>query len=218
MDRIVWRSAPEQLFLFPGDAFMNSTPALVFAALLFVTTARASEPSPPPATTAAPAAPATPVATAPALSASECDVWNREVSFAASVEKHDAKAFAEHLHPGAVFLGGHNRAKRGSATIAESWAGIVNGEGGVLHWHPDLVVIGGDPNVALSRGPWWIADTSPDAKAPYVMGSYISTWVKDDKGVWHVLFDGGGGSEAAPASADDIAKLTASLPAVCPQK
>jgi ketosteroid isomerase-like protein len=152
------------------------------------------------------------------MSDSECQVWNREISFAASVEKHDAAAFAEHLHPGAVFLGGANRSKRGSAAIAAAWAGIVSGKGGVLHWHPDTVVIGGDPNVALSRGPWWIADTSPDAKAPFVMGSYISTWVRDDKGVWHVLFDGGGGSQEAPASAEDIAKLVASFPAVCPQQ
>lgn len=163
-----------------------------------------------------PPAPATPpVATALAMSDSECQVWNREVSFAASVENHDAKAFAEHLHPGAVFLGGSNRAKRGSDVIAAAWAGIVEGKDGVLHWHPDTVVIGGDPNVALSRGPWWIADTSKDAKQPFVMGTYISTWVRGEDGVWHVLFDGGGGNEPKPASAEDVAKLIASLPAVC---
>jgi ketosteroid isomerase-like protein len=189
-------------------------PKLEFAffAMFAATAAFAAEPSPPPA----PAPVATPPQ--PTMSASECDVWNREVSFAASVEQHDAKAFAEHLHPGAVFLGGKNNPRRGSAAIAEAWTGIVKGEGGVLHWHPDTVVIGGDSNVALSRGPWWIADTSPEAKAPYVTGSYISTWVKDDKGVWHVLFDGGGGNTPVPASAEDIAKLVASLPAVCPQK
>jgi ketosteroid isomerase-like protein len=172
-----------------------------------------------PAWADAPAAPAVPPSVMPVvapMSADECAVWNREMSFAASVANHDAAAFAEHLHPGAVFLGGSNKPRRGSESIAGAWAGIVKGDGGVLHWHPDTVVIGGDPNVALSRGPWWIADTSPGAKAPFVRGSYISTWVRDDKGVWHVLFDGGGGSEPVPASADDIAKLEASLPASCP--
>jgi len=154
-------------------------------------------------------------ASAPSMSTDECAVWNREVSFAASVEQHDAKAFAEHLHPGAVFLGGNNKPRRGSDMIAGAWAGIVKGDGGVLHWHPDTVVIGGDPNVALSRGPWWIADDSKDAKAPYVMGNYISTWVRDKKGVWHVLFDGGGGNEPKPASAEDIAMLTASFAGTC---
>jgi ketosteroid isomerase-like protein len=152
------------------------------------------------------------------MSADECQVWDREVSFAAAVEKHDAKAFAEHLHPGAVFLGGANKAKRGSETIAAAWADIVKGSDGVLHWHPDTVVIGGDPNVALSRGPWWIADTSKDAKQPFVTGYYISTWVRGEDGIWHVLFDGGGGNQAVPASAEDIAKLVASLPASCPQQ
>jgi len=186
---------------------MKIVQALALSVAVAATIAQAAEP--------APSAPAPTATAAPAMSASECAVWNREISFAAAVESHDAKAFAEHLHPGAVFLGGNNKPKRGSEVIAGAWAGIVQGEGGVLHWHPDTVVIGGDPNVALSRGPWWIADTSPGAKAPFVIGSYVSTWVRDRKGVWHVLFDGGGGNEPKPASADDIAKLIASFPTVC---
>src|SRR5689334_15818368 len=98
---------------------MNPTPALVFTAMLFVTAARADEPSPPPAAAVAPA---------PAMSESECQVWNREISFAASVEKHDAQAFAEHLHPGAVFLGGTNKPRRGSEAIAAAWTDIVAGK------------------------------------------------------------------------------------------
>jgi len=181
----------------------------VFLALLAATAVHAANPTP--ATTAnAPAA--TP---APPMTDDECAVWNREVSFAASVENHDAQAFAEHLHPGAVFLGGANKPRRGSEAIATAWTDIVKGSEGVLHWHPDTVVIGGNPNVALSRGPWWIADTSKDAKAPYVMGNYISTWVRGDDGVWHVLFDGGGGNQPVPASAEDIAKLQASFAATC---
>ena len=190
---------------------MKITHTLALVVAVAATIAQAAEPAVP---APAPAPPPT-AAAAPAMSASECAVWNREISFAASVENHDAKAFAEHLHPGAVFLGGNNKPKRGSEMIAGAWAGIIQGDGGVLHWHPDTVVIGGDSNVALSRGPWWIADTSPDAKAPFVIGSYVSTWVRDRKGVWHVLFDGGGGSEPKPASADDIAKLQSSFPAVC---
>jgi ketosteroid isomerase-like protein len=185
---------------------------VVFAALAIAGTTQASE-------APAPAAETAPATTAPvSMSEAECQVWNREVSFADSVERHDAKAFAEHLHPGAVFLGGANRAKRGSATIAAAWAEIVEGKQGVLHWHPDMVVIGGDPNVALSRGPWWVADTSPGAKQPFVRGNYISTWVRGEDGVWHVLFDGGGSDTPVPASAEDIAKLVASLPAVCPKQ
>jgi len=190
---------------------MKTMQALALSVAVAATIAQAAEPAAPGSVTAATPA----VASIPAMSAGECAVWNREISFAASVENHDAKAFAEHLHPGAVFLGGNNKPKRGSEMIADAWAGIVKGDGGVLHWHPDTVVIGGDPNVALSRGPWWVADTSPDAKAPFVIGNYVSTWVRDRKGVWHVLFDGGGGNEPKPATADDVAKLIASFPAVC---
>ena len=191
---------------------MKPMQSLAFAVLLGVTAAHATEPSP----EAAPPAAKPAAAPAPTMSASECQVWNREISFAMSVQRHDAMSFAEHLHPGAVFLGGANKPRRGKQAIATAWADIVKGEGGVLHWHPDTVVIGGDPNVALSRGPWWVADTSKDAKQPYLMGNYISTWVKDGKGVWHVLFDGGGGNQPVPASAEDIAKLVASFPASCP--
>ena len=38
-----------------------------------------------------------------AASADECSVWRREQSFARSVERHDAGAFASHLHAGTVF-------------------------------------------------------------------------------------------------------------------
>lgn len=185
---------------------MNVTSALACAGIFLVTAAVADEPPSP--------APAT-IAAEPGMSSDECAVWNREVSFADSVAKHDARAFAEHLHPGAVFLGGANKPRRGGSAIANAWADIVKGSEGVLHWHPDTVVIGGDPNVALSRGPWWIADTSKDAKAPFVTGYYISTWVRGDDGVWHVLFDGGGGNQPVPASADDIAKLQASFSTAC---
>ncbi len=37
------------------------------------------------------------------LSATECQVWERESSFAQSVARHDAPAFAAHVHEGAVF-------------------------------------------------------------------------------------------------------------------
>ncbi len=194
------------------NQLQSSALAMAIAVLFAVTVVQATEknPSPEPAAPAATAADA-----APAMSVDECQVWNREVSFAMSVQQHDAKAFAEHLHPGAVFLGGGNKPRRGSGNIAQAWAGIVKGEGGILHWHPDTVVIGGDPNVALSRGPWWIADTSPGAKQPYLLGNYVSTWVRGEDGVWHVLFDGGGGNQPVPASAEDISKLVGAFPAVC---
>jgi ketosteroid isomerase-like protein len=149
------------------------------------------------------------------MTAAECDVWARERSFAQSVEAHDATAFAEHLHPGAIFIGGPEPA-RGKAAVVTDWAPLVKGEIKHLHWAPDQVVIGGDPDVALSMGPYWMEDTRPGANPRFHSGRFISTWRRDAQGTWHVLYDGGGGNRAEPASEDDVARLKASLPATCP--
>jgi hypothetical protein len=86
-------------------------------------------------------------------SAEECAVWRREQSFARSVERHDARAFAEHLHPGTIFDAGHAEADRGRDAVAASWAPIVAGSTIALRWRPGIVQIGGEPGVAISRGP-----------------------------------------------------------------
>jgi len=151
-----------------------------------------------------------------AMSTAECEVWSRERSFAQSVADHDAAAFAEHLHPGAVFIDGKG-AIRGKAAIAADWTPLVKGEGMQLHWAADQVVIGGDPDVALSMGPYWMEDPRPGANPRYRSGRFISTWRRDARGTWHVLYDGGGGNQGAPASEAGIATLVASLPATCPR-
>ena len=51
----------------------------------------------------------------------ECAVWQRELSFAGSVADHDATAFAEHLHPQAVF-GVSGKPTRGREAITREWA------------------------------------------------------------------------------------------------
>ena len=51
------------------------------------------------------------------LSPAECEVWARELGFAASVAAHDAAAFAEHVDPGAVFGAGRERQARGREAV-----------------------------------------------------------------------------------------------------
>src|SRR5665811_1581868 len=75
------------------------------------TPAPVSRPASPPALNSAAGKPATipalnSVAGKPALSSAECAVWDRERSFAQSVEAHDAVAFAEHIREAAVFEAG----------------------------------------------------------------------------------------------------------------
>jgi hypothetical protein len=144
------------------------------------------------ADTAAADATALPLATdrLPAT-AGECAVWRRERSFSKSVEVHDSAAFASHLHPGAVFNAGTADADRGRDAVLKSWAGIVEGKNVVLRWRPGIVTIGGDPRVAVSRGPY-ILQASREGALVFSVGFYQTVWGLDaSDSSWRVLFDGG---------------------------
>ena len=125
-----------------------------------------------------------------AASSDECAVWRREQAFARSVEAHDARAFESFLHTGTVFNAGTAEADRGSDDVAKSWAGIVEGKSIALRWRPGIVQIGGEPTVAISRGPYILERVRAGAPT-YRVGMYQSVWVRDGRdGAWRVLFDG----------------------------
>ena len=171
---------------------------------LFATPVFAADPPPPPAPPA------------PKMTAAECEVWNRERSFARSVDEHDTAAFKSHLHAGAVFFGGPQGKLVGRDAVAEGWKEIIAGGPQPLHWYPRQATIGGDPDVAHSIGPYWIEDTAPDAKNKYLTGQFISIWTKVD-GEWMVLFDGGGGGRPQPATKEQVEAIKASLAPECPR-
>jgi ketosteroid isomerase-like protein len=124
-------------------------------------------------------------------SSDECAVWRRERAFAQSVETHDARAFASFLHAGTVFNAGGAEADRGRETVAQNWAEIVEGKTLVLRWRPGIVHIGGDPAIALSRGPF-ILQTTRDGAPAFSVGLYQTVWVRDPGDAnWRVLFDAG---------------------------
>ena len=123
-------------------------------------------------------------------SSDECAVWRREQAFARSVEAHDARAFQAFLHAGTVFNAGTADADRGSDEVAKSWAEIVEGRTIALRWRPGIVQIGGEPTIALSRGPY-ILQRMQAGTPVYRVGMYQTVWVRDTReGVWRVLFDG----------------------------
>jgi ketosteroid isomerase-like protein len=181
-------------------------PVVMMASALAVSVDAAS-----PSTAAVPAS-----AKAPSMSAAECAVWDRELSFAHSVEAHDAVAFAAHLTAGAVFNAGTSAPTRGRAAVTGDWKEIIEGKTIVVRWHPAHVSIGGDPHIALSSGPAWIEDPDPATKQRYSISRFTSTWVKEADGQWRVLFDGAG-APPKPATAEDIAKLVAAQTATCPK-
>jgi len=120
----------------------------------------------------------------------ECAVWAREQSFARSVERHDAEAFAEHLHPGAIFNAGNVAAQRGRDAVLKAWAGIIEGQSVVLRWRPGVVQIGGDPDIALSRGPYLMEIPGAEPAKRWRVGEFQSIWVRDGD-AWRVLYDMG---------------------------
>ncbi|MDQ2701352.1 MAG: nuclear transport factor 2 family protein [Pseudomonadota bacterium] len=142
--------------------------------------------------------------------ADACVVWEREAGFARSVAEHDPEAFTSYLHPDAVFIDGRNQATRGAGTIAENWSGIIEGKDIVLRWYPDSVDVGASGLVALVRGPYWMEIPAAPAEQRYRRGRFVSTWLRGNDGQWQVVFDGGGGNKAVPATAAEIAGLMAS--------
>ena len=151
---------------------------------------------------------------APAFSADECAVWARELSFADSVAQHDAKAFADHVHAGAVFSAKSPQPLRGRDAILQRWAKIIDGTGLKLSWYPTSVVIGGEGNIALSSGPALYESPDPKDAGKASLGGFQSTWHKGADGAWRVLFDDG--IEPKPATEADIAAFRAGRKS-CPQ-
>ncbi len=132
-----------------------------------------------------------------AASSDECAVWRREQSFSRSVEAHDARAFESYLHAGTVFNAGTADADRGRDTVMKSWVEIVDGKSLALRWRPGIVQIGGEPTIAISRGPYILQRMQAGAPA-YRVGMYQTVWVRDDRdAAWRVLFDGSATSSQA---------------------
>jgi len=133
-------------------------------------------------------------------SAEECAVWRREQSFARSVERHDARAFAEHLHAGTIFDAGHAEADRGRDAVTASWTPIIAGTTIALRWRPGIVQIGGEPGIAISRGPFILQRTQGGADV-FRVGFYQTVWLRDARdGVWRVLYDGSASTAQAMES------------------
>lgn len=159
--------------------------------------------------TPAPAAPAT-----PALSADECAVWLRELSFAQSVADRDAAAFAAHLHPQAAFGTSLPTPSRGREAITKEWTPLIEGERVRLEWYPTRTTIGGEPDIAFSTGPalWERLVDGPQPK--YAISHFRSVWHRGDDGEWRVLFDDGTAPKAVTEA--EAHAFRAARPNGCP--
>ena len=133
----------------------------------------------------------------PAPDSAQCQVWQRELSFAKSIADHDAAAFAEHLHPQAAF-GVERQPNVGREKIVAEWQGIIDGSAIRLEWYPDRVTVGGDGRTAFSTGPALYQDP---ATGKFRHGRFRSVWQQDADGAWRVIFDDGNRPESADAAA-----------------
>lgn len=148
----------------------------------------------------------------PPASAS-CAVWQRELSFAQSVQQHDAAAFRRHLADDAVFEVTSAKPARGATTIAQNWAPIIAGTSVHLDWYPVQVVTSQDGKLAYSSGPYLVDNAAPKAKSRYTLGHYATVWRRGTDGSWLVAFDGG--DEGRPASAEDAAAFAGGRKTTC---
>lgn len=160
------------------------------------------------------AATARPAADMPALSHDECAAWAREMAFADALARHDAVAFAAHLHPGAVFGASLATPTRGRDAITREWSGLIEGTTVRLEWYPTRTAIGGDPDIAFSSGPALFERLAPDAQPRFAMSQFRSVWQRGGDGQWRVLFDDG--TTPAPVTDAQAQAFRAARPTACP--
>lgn len=151
---------------------------------------------------------------APTASKAACEVWQRELAFAQSVQQHDATAFASYLAADAVFDANTGKPKHGADTIRQHWAAIIAGKTVHLDWYPQHVVATADGALAYSSGAYLYEDPAPNAKPHYVIGKFATTWRRGSDGGWRVAFDGG--DEGKPASDAEAAAFRAGRQSQCP--
>lgn len=153
-------------------------------------------------------------APATAFSIEECAVWARELSFADSVARHDAAAFAEHVEPGAVFGAGGDARSRGRDAIVERWRRIIEGRQVTIEWYPTQTTVGGVDGIAWSEGPALVITDPGTPQQTYRLGRFRSVWRRGEDGTWRVLFDDG--DEARPATDEEVRAFRAGRRDTCP--
>jgi ketosteroid isomerase-like protein len=151
---------------------------------------------------------------APMANKAACEVWQRELAFAQSVQQHDAAAFASYLADDAVFDANTGKPKHGADTIRQHWAAIIAGKTVHLDWYPQHVVATADGALAYSSGAYLYEDPAPNAKPRFVIGKFATTWRRGSDGTWRVAFDGG--DNGKPAGNADAATFRAGRQTQCP--
>lgn len=134
-----------------------------------------------------------------------------EVGFSRSVENRDLEAFLAFLDPEARFVTGG--IARGPEEIGQAWAAFFAPDGPSLRWRPAIVEVVAGGTLAISRGPYRLTRVDANGTALHTWGTFNSTWRRNGRGEWRVLFDAGGDHGMTPTE-QDIAVLQSEPP--CP--
>jgi ketosteroid isomerase-like protein len=118
-------------------------------------------------------------------------VRQAEIAFARTMADRDHQAFARHVAEEAIFFGGET-VLRGRGAVADGWARFFEGAEAPFSWAPERVEVLDSGTLALSTGPVF----DPGGKR---VGTFISTWRREQDGVWRVVFDRGCPPCASPA-------------------
>jgi ketosteroid isomerase-like protein len=143
-----------------------------------------------------------------------CAVWQRELSFARSVQQHDAAAFAAHVATDAVFNANTGRPTYGRLAITRAWQAFIVGKAMRIDWYPTQVVVSADGRIAYSSGRYLFEDTAPKATPHYTIGAFATVWRRGSDGMWRATFDGGDHGE--PARDADVREFRAARQLKCP--
>ncbi|MFI4958420.1 MAG: YybH family protein [Lysobacterales bacterium] len=143
-----------------------------------------------------------------------CEVWQREMAFAQSVQRHDAAGFATFLADNTVFNASTDKPTRGAYAVSQHWAAMIAGKTVHLDWYPQHVVATADGALAYSSGVYLFENSVANAKPRYVSGHFYTTWRHDGDDVWRVAFDGG--DEGKPASDAEVKAFRAGRQNECP--
>jgi len=150
------------------------------------------------------------------LSAQECAVWAQEKAFAGTVARKDASAFASFIAADAAFAAGTDAPVHGRAAIVADWADILTGAPVHLEWRPAYVTIGGDPNLALSSGPYAMDRPDDAGGRRWAIGSFTTIWRRSAADApWRVVLDTGSAPTPVGSQAAARAHLDAA-PNACP--
>jgi ketosteroid isomerase-like protein len=106
-----------------------------------------------------------------------------EESFAATMARRDAAAFAEFIAEDAVFINGGNPL-RGKAALVEYWSKFFAPQAAPFAWRPELVEVASSGTLGYTEGPV----LSPTGA---VFAKFFTTWQLGPSGKWFVVFDNG---------------------------